>query len=265
MATQPATPNGPKVGQPNVGGAPNERTFVSQGVGLTEPNGQGAPEPAAVASIQAGQHPAHVLHAAALMVVEGARYEDIEQATGVKVRTLRSWVTEGRNEGFQRILTGYREATLKRASEHRWRLGKMVDASYLAIERALTQEEDYKVAKDTAWELMDRVFPQRTGPDVNVNVGFQSVSFQQEINQTFNRVGEKFAHLLGALTAQDPKQYLRDQASDTYVIPTEVETPQESVRVSFTDGDTDNTEPGEPGGEPGAVERPSDPQGPAGA
>ena len=157
-----------------------------------------------------GPIPNHILDAIAILSLSGARAEDISVQVGLPVKTVTRLVTEQANHKFNAIVEGYREKLLKHAVQHKIRLGAMMEYSYNAYERALTQDRDLRLAKDTAKDVFEQVVPsqQRRPEQVDVNVGFQSIHLQQEVNNSFGETAGKFAELLGSvatlLGAPDP-------------------------------------------------------------
>jgi hypothetical protein len=197
----------------------------------TAPDLRGAdaerPNPPAVAAARepGTRLPTHILDALAIMTLRGLRYADMATAVGVPQATVEKLVRDGHNKEFQGLLDGYRKRMLASTTTVQQDLMELVPTGVVAVRRALEQDRDLRLAKDTAWELMDRVFPRpQDKSDVNVNVGFQSVQTQVEINQAFVEVGTKFGQLLETLSKQDPNRHVRtgvDALPSAYEVPTE--------------------------------------------
>ena len=180
--------------------------------------------------------PTHILDALAIMTLRGLRYADMATAVGVPQNTVEALVREGKNAEFQALLEGYRKRMLASTTTVQQDLMELVPTGVVAVRRALEQDRDPKLAKDTAWELMDRVFPKpQDKSDVNVNVGFQNVQTQVEINQAFVEVGTKFGELLTTLSKQDPDRHVRTGVD---ALPSAYEIPQEAKEVSDVDSGT---------------------------
>lgn len=184
-----------------------------------------------------GRIPNHVLESVALMVINGARYEDISASTGIKPDTVKALVLGGHNQTFDGLLAAYRKKVLKATSHHQMRLLDLYEHAYRAIHRGLMAEDD-RVAVDTAWKLFDRTLPQQPKEaQMQVNVGFQNVHLEHQVSNTFQALGEKFESLLSRVTNEDPHRYLRDD-DGTYTIPSERPRPSDEVEVEVFSEET---------------------------
>lgn len=165
-----------------------------------------------IPAVRSGRLPKYVLEAIALMVVNGASYEDISASTGIPADRLRGLVAQGPETGFGRMVEAHRRKILRATAFHQMRLMDLLDHAYNAVSRALQDVDDPKLAKDTAFELFDRVVPQPQQADLEVNVGFQNVHLQSSVHQVFTKLGNNFESLLGALTTQDPDRHLKSDS-----------------------------------------------------
>jgi hypothetical protein len=193
-APNAAKPRGPA-------SAPADLELPSEPLPPTEPGALAKPGPV----------PEHILNAAAAMAAGGARAAEISTATGVPVRTVDSWLTEGKNEKFQEIYEHSRGQILRTAAHHQIKLHRLMDFSYDAIERAVNNVTDLRLAAEQAWKVMDRCMGPPDKPTLDVNVGFQNVQVNNQVNKVFGKMTEKFANLLETVSEQDPDQYIRNE------------------------------------------------------
>ena len=215
--TQPTTVPGAPAAEANAkdDDGPSSETAGNLHPGSSE-NGS------AVAAGRSGRTPNHVLDSVALMVINGASYEDISASTGIKVDTLQGWVTDGKNQHFTKALAVYRDKLLRHTSHHQMKLLDMFDHAYRAVNQALISDDEGLAAR-TAWEVFDRALPQKPEADLQLNIGVGNVHFDTQVRNTFAAVGEKFGGLMDRLAKDDPDRYIRSE-SEVYEIPVEHET-----------------------------------------
>ena len=149
--------------------------------------------------VKKGPIPNHILDAVAILALSGARVEEISNQVGLPLKTVSHLVVNKNNHKFNGIMEGYRERMLKVAVQHKLKLGGMMASAYDAVERALVQDRDAKLAKDTAFDLFKEVIPQpaKDKPEsVGTSTSFVNIQLQQEVNTSFGETAGKFGELI---------------------------------------------------------------------
>jgi len=196
----------------------------------TTPESASAPAPSRL--------PSYILDAVALMALNAVPVADIVRATGLPERRVKGLLA-GKNKTFDKILEGYRKKLLTQSTYHQVRLLDLLDSAYRAIGTAL-DSEDAKTAKDTAWELMDRVLPRRedrlTEGQAGVNLTLQANVVQAEVSQGLKNVLSEFGTIIDAVAHQDPNAHVKSGAE---ALPKAIELP---VTVAGREGDLPDSE-----------------------
>jgi hypothetical protein len=168
-------------------------------------NGSGAPG-AGVKRL-----PEHILDAIAMQTLQGTPYGDISRNTGVPKPTVEALVRDGSNQKFQRILEGYREKLLLTVGQNHFKMVAMLDKVHRAIERALDDDTDNKLAVSTAFDVMDRVIPRpEADRSVNVSLGLTNTVVNNEMSATLTSVSDSFVDLMQIVATQDPNKHVLD-------------------------------------------------------
>jgi predicted transcriptional regulator len=181
------------------------------------------------------------LDAISVMAHSGRSVAEIADATGVPDQTVRNMLQGGANKKFDDLHEGHRQRILQSAVQAKAEILDLVDVAWPAIRRAITQVEDVRLARDTAFDVLDRAGMGATPAaqnELNVNVGLQNVHVEGETVQAFSVISEKFGELLGALQGQDPK---RHELTAAEALPKFSEPASQEVDV--VDVDFSDTEP----------------------
>ena len=183
------------------------REAEAAGVELDEEGFVVKPSPLA----RRGPIPPHILDAVALMALNLMLKEDIALAAGLKPDAV-GRLLKGDNPKFNKILEGYRQKLLARTAHHQLRLADLMDQSYAAVANALTGN-DQRLAKETAFEVMDRALPQRAErlqPDgTTINLGFQTNIVQNEVTESIRSLVGNFGDLVDTIAQQDPERHVK--------------------------------------------------------
>ncbi len=168
----------------------------------------GEPPPAGPGRIRQAQY-----DTLALMLCGGIPTPKIADALGVSEASI-SYYAARKSEAFNAVYDAYRERQVRAQVHHLDRLTSMMDMAYDAVRDALIQktgsENERKLRKDTAFELMDRAIPQTTKTDASINLTQNNITVQQEVRQTFGAVAERFTELVDLAMRQDPRRHLRE-------------------------------------------------------
>ena len=190
---------------------------------MTDPKPPDAPEPPleilvedTTPTLRQGPIPEHLLHAIALMSLNLVPTADIATAAGLKVDAV-GRLLAGENTKYNELLDGYRKKILNTTSTHQLHLADLIEKAYGAVERALVQNTDLRLAKDTGFEVMDRVLPNRAerladAPSTNISVALQTNILQTEVNTGIKSIIGQFGELVEAVTSQDPERHVKTGA-----------------------------------------------------
>ena len=173
------------------------------------PPGDLAPANPTHPNAKRGPIPKYILDAVALMVLNTVPAVTIATSTGLKVEQVKR-LLDGTNKKFEAILDGYRQKLLGCTVNHQLRLMELMDQAYAAVGNAL-QGNDVRIAKETAFEVMDRALPQRAerADGINMGINIQTNIVQTEVNKSISDMVSSFAGLAGAISTQDPERHVK--------------------------------------------------------
>lgn len=151
--------------------------------------------------------PDYQLEAVAIYVTEGASAQDISDATGISLNSVR-YLIAGKNATFNRFLDAYRSKAMKCVMAHRFRLMDMLEAGYTAIQDAL-ESNDLKLRSDTAWKLFDAVIPtSKDKEDPGIQIILNNPQVQTQLSDTINNVSGSLRSLKEMVAGKDPSRHV---------------------------------------------------------
>lgn len=155
----------------------------------------------ATVAVRRGPLAAHQLDAVAILSLNGVAYDDIAGQVGCSTDQVKHLVRDKANHTFNALVAGYREKILTHSVQHRMKMMKLMNASYEAVENAIQQRGDARLAKDTAFQVFKEALPAPETPkqEMQVNLGFQNVHLQQEVTTSTNEMLGKLPEILNRL------------------------------------------------------------------